>query len=167
MSSEIPGGGPYKAAIGSHEVITTESLRSLRRVRSSYCSGDLELCQRYVSLIDEAGVLIARARLDEMTSEGYSGVDAGFIKAQELLRDLYGKYVSGSLVSSGEKVLVMAKSDIFTSEGHLIMTGDLWYADVREAAGLYVMGVVEPVMSWPEAVVLSFGEAGSSSQQRL
>ncbi|MGC9210474.1 MAG: hypothetical protein ACP5FT_04345 [Acidilobus sp.] len=167
MSSEIPGGGPYKAAIGNHEIITVESLKSIRRVRSSYCSGDAELCQRYVSLVDEVGRLVATARLDDMSPQGYAGVDAGFLSAQELLRDLYGKFISGSLVTSGERVLVTATRDLLTPEGDFLRAGDVWYADVREAVGLYLMGVVAPVLSWPEAAVPLLRKARPTSQQRL
>lgn len=152
MSSEIPGGGPYRAAIGSHDVITAESLRSIRKARSSYCSGDLEVCRRYLGLVREAADLIARARLEEMSGQGYNGVDAGFLRVCERVRDLYAKYISGSAVSRGESVLVEAKSDLLTPEGDLVMAGDVWYVDVRTAAALYALGLVEPVLSWPDAL---------------
>ncbi len=150
MSSEIPGGGPYRAAIGSHEVVTSDSMRALRRARSSYCSSDFDLCRRYRSIVSEAGRLIAKARLDELTSDGYTGVDVGFLKVCELVRDLYAAYLSGTAVARGERVLMESRADLVTPEGYVVREGEVWYADVKTAAAFYALGVAKPALSWPD-----------------
>ena len=38
MSSEVPAGGPYKAALGMHEPLTVEHLKEARRQLSYYCT---------------------------------------------------------------------------------------------------------------------------------
>jgi len=167
LSAGIPGGGPYKAAIGSHEAVTTEGLRALRRLRAAYCSDDLEVCKTFLSLINEAGRLIAKARLEDLSSKDYTGVDSGFLKAFERLRDLYAAYLSASLISRGEKVLLVATADLLTPDGYLVRAGEAWMADVGVAAPLYALGLVRPVLTWPEELNAALKVFNDVDQKRL
>jgi len=167
LSAGIPGGGPYKAAIGSHEVVTTEDLRALKRLRATYCSDDPEVCKTFLSLINEAGRLIAKARLEDLSSKDYSGVDSGFLKAFERLRDLYAVYLSASLISRGEKVLLVATADLLTPDGYLVRAGEAWMADVGVAAPLYALGLVRPVLTWPEELNAALKVFNDVDQKRL
>ncbi|MFP3161733.1 MAG: hypothetical protein RXQ69_00340 [Acidilobus sp.] len=167
MSAGIPGGGPYKAAIGSHEVVTTEDLKALKRLRAAYCSDDPEVCKTFLSLINEAGRLIAKARLEDLSSKDYSGVDSGFLKAFERLRDLYAAYLSASLISRGEKVLLVATADLLTPDGYLVRAGEAWMADVGVAAPLYALGLVKPVLTWPEELNVALKVFNDVDQKRL
>jgi len=167
LSAGIPGGGPYKAAIGSHEVVTTEDLRALKRLRAAYCSDDPEVCKTFLSLINEAGRLIAKARLEDLSSKDYTGVDSGFLKAFERLRDLYAAYLSASLISRGEKVLLVATADLLTPDGYLVRAGEAWMADVEVAAPLYALGLVRPVLTWPEELNAALKVFNDVDQKRL
>ncbi|MFP3307630.1 MAG: hypothetical protein RXN29_00465 [Acidilobus sp.] len=147
--------------------MTTEDLRALKRLRAAYCSDDPEVCKAFLSLINEAGRLIAKARLEDLSPKDYTGVDSGFLKAFERLRDLYAAYLSASLISRGEKVLLVATADLLTPDGYLIRAGEAWMADVGVAAPLYALGLVRPVLTWPEELNAALKVFNDVDQKRL
>ncbi|ESQ26045.1 MAG: hypothetical protein OSP8Acid_03260 [uncultured Acidilobus sp. OSP8] len=147
--------------------MTTEGLRALKRLRAAYCSDDPEVCKTFLSLINETGRLIAKARLEDLSSKDYTGVDSGFLKAFERLRDLYAAYLSASLISRGEKVLLVATADLLTPDGYLVRAGEAWMADVGLAAPLYALGLVRPVLTWPEELNAALKVFNDVDQKRL
>jgi hypothetical protein len=147
--------------------VTTEGLRALKRLRAAYCSDDPEVCKTFLSLINETGRLIAKARLEDLSSKDYTGVDSGFLKAFERLRDLYAAYLSASLISRGEKVLLVATADLLTPDGYLVRAGEAWMADVGLAAPLYALGLVRPVLTWPEELNAALKVFNDVDQKRL
>ncbi|MDT7868122.1 MAG: hypothetical protein RQ853_06910 [Acidianus sp.] len=147
--------------------MTTEGLRALKRLRAAYCSDDPEVCKTFLSLINETGRLIAKARLEDLSSKDYTGVDSGFLKAFERLRDLYAAYLSASLISRGEKVLLVATADLLTPDGYLVRAGEAWMADVGVAVPLYALGLVRPVLTWPEELNAALKVFNDVDQKRL
>jgi len=84
-----------------------------------------------------------------------------------LVRDLYAAYLSASLISRGEKVLLVATADLLTPDGYLVRAGEAWMADVGVAAPLYALGLVRPVLTWPEELNAALKVFNDVDQKRL
>mgnify|MGYP001770660963 CR=1 FL=1 len=158
MSEEIPAGGPYKAATGRHESLSADSIKRVRKLWALYCSAEGEYCERFRDVIMRSSALIAKARLEELTSS-YTGIDSGIIKAFERLSDIYGKYLSGAVIAKGEKVLVTSKASVSLPNGLALAEGDVLFLDVSLAAPLFAAGLVEPVLTWSVAASYLFSSA--------
>ncbi len=147
MSSEIPGGGPYKAATGRHESLSADSIKRTRRLWSLYCSSGTSYCEKFKEITVESSRLIARARLEDLGTD-YNGADLGVIRFFNRFSELYGSYLGGAMVAKGEKVLVLMKTDITTPDGLTLRNGDTVFIDVGTALGLISLGFAEPALTW-------------------
>ena len=155
MSSEIiPGGGPFKAAIGRHEPLAVDDLKAARRAWALYCAGDDRLCKRFADMVLRTSRLVAKARLEDLQSEGYSGADLAILGVRDRLGEFYGLLLAGALVVRGERALVMAKTDLLMPDGTLVAEGDVTFMDLGLAAALYAASMVEPA----RASSLALGE---------
>ena len=147
MSSEIPAGGPYKAALGMHEPLTVEHLKEARRQLSYYCTAHVKFCREFIAKVREASINVARARLEDLpASKDYMGVDKGVLDVAERLVSFYADYIAGLLALHGEDVAVEARADI--KIGRLpLRKGEIAFLDPGLAARLSVAGLAEPVRS--------------------
>ncbi|MCE4611375.1 MAG: hypothetical protein F7B17_05330 [Desulfurococcales archaeon] len=147
MSSEIPAGGPYKAALGMHEPLTVEHLKEARRQLSYYCTAHARFCREFVARMREASLNVARARLEDLSaSRDYVGVDKGVIEVAERLVEFYADYIAGLLALHGEDVAVEARADVRVGKLAL-RRGEIAFLEPGLAARLAVAGLVEPVRS--------------------
>ena len=155
MSSEIiPGGGPFKAAIGRHEPLTVDDLKAVRRAWALYCASEDKLCRRFAEMVLKTSRLVAKARLEDLRSEGYSGADLAILNVRDRLLEFYGLLLAGALVVRGERALVEAKTDLLMPDGTLIGEGDVAFVELGLAAALYAASMVEPA----RASSLALGE---------
>jgi hypothetical protein len=147
LSGEIPAGGPYKAATGHHEVLSTESIKRARGLWPIYCTSGQAYCDKFKEILLKASELTAKARLEDL-GPSYDGIDAGVIKVFNSFIKLYGHYIGGVLVARGEKVLVTFKVNLTLSSGISFREGDVAFIDVEMAVGLGSLGLVEPALTW-------------------
>ena len=147
MSERVPAGGAYKAAVGLHEPLSVEHLRSARSMLSIYCRRSGPFCSKYLSLARRASLLVAKARIGDLSGDAkYSGVDEELLKLYEGLVEVYASVLSGLLVSIGEYVMVRAKATVIGG-GVDLVEGEVTLLPLGKAASLYLAGVVEPVAS--------------------
>ena len=147
MSSEIPAGGPYKAALGMHEPLTVEHLKEARRQLSYYCTAHARFCREFIARVRDASLNVARARLEDLpASKDYVGVDKSVLDVAERLVNFYSEYIAGLLALHGEDVAVEAKADVKIGKLPL-KRGEIAFLDPGLAARLAVAGLAEPVRS--------------------
>ena len=151
VSEGIPGGGPYRAAVGMHDPLTVEHLHSARNMLSIYCRGS-EFCREYMGLVEEASRLVAVARIHDLGGD-YRGIDMGIIEGVGRMIEFYARYLSGMYVTVGEMVLSRF-NEVLTLDGILYMRGDITLLDPGRAVTLYASGVIEPVESIPARIRL-------------
>ncbi|MEB3774549.1 MAG: hypothetical protein GSR86_06470 [Desulfurococcales archaeon] len=145
MSEGVPAGGPYRAAVGMHDVLTVEHLRAARRLLSIYCRS-MGFCSQYLSILERSSRLISKSRLHELPGTDYKGVDKEVIDTITRMVEFYSKYISGVYILLGEEVLVKATSHV-EIDGRLLMEGDITTLTPGKALSLYLAGIVEPVES--------------------
>ena len=147
MSSEVPAGGPFKAALGMHEPLTIEHLKEARRQLSYYCLAEKRFCAEYVKRVKEISLNVASARLEDLAGgEGYAGIDKDLISILGELAGFYADYLSGLLALHGEEVAVIAVAG-FEAKGIRLRRGEATVLPPGAAARLTLAGMAKPVKS--------------------
>ncbi len=143
MSEGIPAGGPYRAALGLHDSLTTEHIRAARSLLSIYCSSSREYCGRYLGIVRESSRLIARARSEELGGD-YRGIDSGILESMRRILEFYANYIAGVYVVEGENIVVEVL-ETFTLDRVAYRRGDIALLPPGQASALYSLGMVRPV----------------------
>ena len=146
MSEGVPAGGPYKAAVGIHETLSIEKLRSDKRVLVNYCISNREYCSEFVKRVLEASRSIAATRLYDLSGIDYKGIDSDIIFIFNKIVDFYSRYLAGMLVTHGEDVMVEIKHDVEV-DGLSLNRGNITFLNPGKAAALYLAGLVRPIAS--------------------
>lgn len=147
MSEAFPAGSPYRAAIGEHESLSIEHLRTARRLLSTYCSSTPSMCRHYLRVVSEVSRLVAKVRLEDLgLDEKYSGADADMLRLYKRMVEFYSAYLSGVLVMVGERILCRVVRG-FKYNRSMLMEGEVILLRPSEAAALYMAGLIEPVKS--------------------
>ncbi len=98
-------------------------------------------------MLQRASRLIAEIRLNDLAGKGdYTGIDSGILEIHSRLVGFYALYISGLIVTYGEHVLAKVLSS-FKLDDRMLEPGDIVRVDPERAAGLYIAGFIEPVIS--------------------
>ncbi|AFZ70167.1 hypothetical protein Calag_0396 [Caldisphaera lagunensis DSM 15908] len=153
MSEKIPAGGPYKAAIGIHEQLNADDIKDSRRLWSTYCTNDLELCKKFYDIIINISNLIAEARIEDIDSSTYQGIDKDFLNIMNSIKNNYSLYLSGSIISFGEFVLVKFNRGISLPNGKFIEKNEISLIPLEEAILLSSLKYVDPVTTLSYSII--------------
>jgi len=155
LSERIPAGGPYKAAIGIHEQINADDIKDSRKLWGTYCSNDLELCKRFYNVVISMTKLISEARLEDIDAKNYQGIDKEFLNIMEYIRNNYSLYLSGSVISFGEFILVKFNRDLTLLNGKFMEKNDVSLIPMEEALLLSSLNYVELVKTLSYKIINS------------
>jgi len=153
LSERIPAGGPYKAAIGIHEQINADDIKDSRKLWSTYCSNDLELCKRFYNVVISMTNLISEARLEDIDVKNYQGIDKEFLNVVETIKNNYSLYLSGGVISFGEFVLAKFNRDLTLLNGKFMEKNEVSLIPLEEALLLSSLNYVNLVKTLPYKII--------------
>jgi len=157
LSERIPAGGPFRAAAGLHEPLSLEHVSEAKKVIAYYCPG--EQCERLLGIIGESARLVAKARLEDLSSsEKYMGLDQGVIELYSNLILFYSGYISGFYSGYGESIAVEVLAAVEV-DGVVLEPGETVLLPPGKAASLAVPGLARPL----EEILIKLARASQAT----
>ncbi|MEB3825721.1 MAG: hypothetical protein LRS47_03530 [Desulfurococcales archaeon] len=154
--SNLPAGGPFKAAMNVMEPLSKEHIRKMTAMLKVYCSSkfDKEYCNTFLRYINETSKYVSRIRIERLGIEevgdtGYEGLDKALFEFIARITHIYSLHLNGCFTTTENAQVLTRVKNYFAAPWSktVLMPGEYVFLPFSQSVIMSALGLVEPLRS--------------------